>query len=609
MPTGVPAVIFLFDDFELDSDSHDLSRNGQSFKAEPVVLRLLVVLVEDAGQLISKADLIERVWDGRAVSENVITVAMVRLRRLLGDTGEVRKFVVNVHGRGYRFVRPVRRADYSISRPAVGLTPTHRYRASFVGRELVMQRLRVALEDARDGQGSVVALIGEPGIGKTRAAEQLAVEAASAGMLVAWGHCQEAGDTPPLWPWAQLVRQLLEKLPTEGATAAAAAAAVAAAVAPAPASELNVSKDRVFSAVVDVLQRASKSVPCLLIVEDLHRANTSTVELLHFWIESIARTRVLLVGTVRSTESRSGAASQELASVLGHRNCTRVAVQRLDALSVSTYVSTVLDDREGTMARAVFAKSEGNPFFMVELARQLSSMTSPELERLAVTHEALELVRLPLLRLAAAGNGALTCAAVIGRHFELRLLHKVLGTELSDIMQSLDDALSSEVLTAVTDSRTAFAFSHDLLRVALYESIPPAELRRLHLGVALELEKEKVGGEAVSAATLAFHFGAAIPDGDLMKAVEYSARAAEDACTMFAYADAMRHLRNALAALALVPNSSSALRRDLLLQQSSCARQVSEPVVESLKRELRDCRGRADYDPDLRRAGLRDIAG
>ncbi|MEY4512069.1 MAG: hypothetical protein RLZZ450_4191 [Pseudomonadota bacterium] len=607
-------MIFLFDDYELDSDCNDLRRNGKPLKAEHVVLRLLSALVEDAGQLVTKAALIERVWDDRAVSENVITVAMVRLRRLLGDDANERKFVVNVHGRGYRFVRPVSKVDRTAAQVPVELMPTRKQTTSFVGREQVMQRLRTSLADARQGQGNVLVLIGEPGIGKTRAAEQLADEAAAAGIPVAWGHCQEAGDTPPLWPWAQLVRELLEKLPLDSAAVAAAATApelpwLLPRASPSSAERAEerkaaIGKDRVFTAVVQVLQSAASATPCLLILEDLHRADASTVELLHFWVESISRARVLLVGTVRSTERRGGAASAELAAVLGHRNCMRVPLQRLDAPSVTAYVSTILDDPDGRLARAVFAKSEGNPFFMVELARQLSSMTSPEPELLAVTHEALELVRPRLLKLDAAGNGVLSSASVIGRNFDLRLVQAVLDADLTEIMKNLDCAVTSEVLIVAPDSRTVFAFSHDLLRAALYESIPPAELRRLHLRVALALEAQRLSGETVSAALLAFHFRAAIPEGDLRKTVEYSARAAEDASALFAFGDAERHLRHALEALSLIPNASTGLRMKLLLHQTLCARVVGAPEFESLLRELirlaRECRAGSV----LARAGL-----
>src|ERR1700712_5259537 len=102
-------MIFRFDDYELAADSMELSQAGKPVKADHMVLRLLSVLVQNAGQLVTKAELFQRVWDDRAVSENVITVAMVRLRRLLADSAGERTFIVNVHGRGYRFVRPVSR--------------------------------------------------------------------------------------------------------------------------------------------------------------------------------------------------------------------------------------------------------------------------------------------------------------------------------------------------------------------------------------------------------------------------------------------------------------------------------------------------------------------
>ena len=207
-------MIFSFDDFELDADRLELRRDGIPVKADPLVLRLLAVLVRQAGQLVSKQTLLQRVWDGRVVADNVITVSMVRLRRTLGHRRSEREFVNNVHGRGYRFVVPVTTRSGELA-PLLSAPLPRPGSASFVGRERVVERLRGALRETRAGRGRACVLIGEPGIGKTRAVEILADEAAAAGVLVAWGYCREAGDTPPLWPMVQLVRSVVARIPND----------------------------------------------------------------------------------------------------------------------------------------------------------------------------------------------------------------------------------------------------------------------------------------------------------------------------------------------------------------------------------------------------------
>ena len=189
-------MIFRFDEFELDPDRLELRRTGSPLKADAIALRLLVVLVRQAGQLVTKDELITLVWDDRSVSDNVLTVTMTRLRKTLGHKTGEREFIKNVHGRGYRFVRAVSERDARLP-PVLASGAPGPAGPPFVGRETVMNGLREAWRHARDGRGSVCMLVGEPGIGKTRAVEELAGEATAAGLPVAWGYCHPSGDMAP----------------------------------------------------------------------------------------------------------------------------------------------------------------------------------------------------------------------------------------------------------------------------------------------------------------------------------------------------------------------------------------------------------------------------
>ena len=131
----------------------------------------------------------------------------------------------------------------------------------------------------------------------------------------------------------------------------------------------------------------------------------------------------------------------------------------------------MLDDPAGALGRAVFEKSEGNPFYMVELSRQLSDAGHADPSALQLPFAALELVRQRVARLDDGARGVLSCAAVIGRSFELSVLQAMSARGPSALMASLDDALASRSVVAAPDSRTAFAFGHDLLRAALYDAI------------------------------------------------------------------------------------------------------------------------------------------
>ncbi|HKP58133.1 MAG TPA: AAA family ATPase [Polyangiales bacterium] len=593
-----------FDEFEFDLERCELRRAAEPIKVDPLVLRLLGVLLRNAGELVSKQQLITQVWDGRAVSENVITVAMVRLRKTLGHKPGEREFVNNVHGRGYRFVCPVAQQPRE-PQPAWGArTPQRSSRPPFVGRERLLRTLHDAYTEAAAGRGSACLLTGEPGIGKTRAIEVFEAQTHANGGSVVWGHCRESGDTPSLWPFAQILREVLAwegaldsraelrswitRVPELGLLLPELARELDAP----PASSLKfmhgwsaLSKHQVFDAITTLLERAAEHTTCVVVLDDLQRADVASLELLQFWIDRLPRTHILLLGSLNRVDLAPAAARAHFAYVYGHRNTTRLTLQRLSEAEVASYVAALIDDPSGEFARAVYRKSEGNPFFMSELARQLIDSDSAAPSDLAVPDAALELVRRRLSILDEAARGALSYAAVIGRRFELPVLQAVSGQDARALMNSLDGALGHNVLSRVPDSRTSFTFAHDMLRVALYEALPPSELRFHHLQVARALEDRRLSGVAVPCADLAFHFHAALPDSDLRKTVQYCGEAATESSKLFAYADAQRYLRHARQALELIEHPSPKMRLRLILNEALCARICADPDYESLARE------------------------
>lgn len=441
-------------------------------------------------------------------------------------------------------------------------------------------------------------LTGEPGIGKTRAIEVLEREAVAAGVTVAWGYCREAGDTPPLWPFAQLARGLLARFPIALLRPRLGPAATElqrllpelvdeSAEKARGQSKTFVSYDpgvkhRIFDAITRLLILVAEHTPCVLMLDDLHRADAASLELLNYLIDEIARTRILLLGTVRKSEDAQTVRSAgHLTRVLGHRNSERIALDRLEKADVVSYVAALLDDPDGTLGRAVFQKSEGNPFFMVELSRRLRDAERADAGMLAVPDAALELVRQRICGLDEDARAVLSCAAVIGRSFELATLQIVSSCDSNTLMASLDYAQVRDVIKVAHDSRTTFSFGHELLRVVLYEALAPAERRRLHLRVGEALEGRTQAGDAVLPAELAYHFHAALPDGDLAKTVQHCARAAGAATRVHANADVLRYARHALEALDLQPQPSAELRLRLLMLQALYARVYSSTEFEN----------------------------
>jgi eukaryotic-like serine/threonine-protein kinase len=600
-------MIFGFDDFELDDERLELRRGGKLLKVEALVVRLLLVLVRNAQRLLTKEELVEQVWDGRAVADNVITVSMARLRKTLGHKQSEREFVVTVYGRGYRFVRDV------TARNSTALVPTLIEQASvvgppFVGRDRVLGRLRRSFAEARAGRGRVCAVMGEPGIGKTRAVEMLERELSGSQARVAWGYCREAGDTPPLWPWLRLLRdvkaaawtaQFEEALgPLAGEVRALLRETEVPPPVPTSLESVDAARHRSFDAILRTLALASEQMPWVLVLDDLHRADAASIELLSHLLDEVAHTRILLIATLRHAPGRRAPRPDtHLPQVLGHPNCERIVLDRLGAADVATYVAALVDDPGGTLGKTVFAKSEGNPFSVSELARQLQDADSLDPDALALSETALDLVRQNVSRLDADTRAVLSAAAVIGRSFELPLLAAMMEREPSALMASLDEALAAEVVVAAPDSMTAFAFGHELLRAVLYDALSPLEQRRWHLRTAHALEQRMALGEPAPPAELAYHFHAALPESDLRKTVDYCREAAVAAGAMFANADVVRYLRHALEALDLMERPSVRLRANLLYMAALYVRGDAVEFPRTINEVLR--LARVQEDPRL----------
>ncbi len=581
-------MIFAFDEFELVSDAPELTRAGLPVKADPLVLSLLEVLVRNAGKLVTKQQLVTHVWGGRAVSENVITVSMVRLRKVLGHKAGTREFVNNVHGRGYRFVRPVTRRTASASQAPEAATAAV---SPFVGREQVLASLRDALREAQNARGGLCLISGEAGIGKTRAVEVLERDAKAAGVPVLWGHCREAGDTPPLWPFAELVRAAVDQCsieldhPRVAGLVPELARLLPELAESGPKVEVPSQpalKHKMFDAITRVLGQAGAQ-PCVLVLDDLHRADTASLELLRYWLDELSRTKLLLIATLRTADAAPGAAGQ-LAQIRGHRNTKRFTLERLEPEQVAKYLEEVLPKPSAEEVRAVIEKSEGNPYFMCELARQLAQPKQAEPARLTLPEAARGLLEHRVASLDRDAVDTLCCAAVIGRRFELSLLQAVTQRDAVELMACLDRARARELIRPDERSNTQFVFDHELLRETLYDMLPKSELRQCHVRVAEALEQRLHAGGSVSKGDLAYHFRAALPSGDLRRTIAYCAQAAKEAANLYAYSEAARHLKHARQTLDLLEHPSARLRLVLIMYEALCARVCCDPEAESLAR-------------------------
>jgi len=585
-------VTFAFEDFVFDDVRYELAKGGSVVRVDTQVLELLAYLLKNPARLVTKEELIAEVWQGRALGDNVISVCVAKLRKALG--GPSNRCITNVYGRGYRFLLPVRvvelppqAAKTSSAPPPPPVPPTLLGAGPFVGRSVALGRLQTALQRASSGRGGTCALLGEAGIGKTRAAEVLESRAIDAGFLVSWGRCHVFGDAPPLWPWLQVVRARESQLPTTLASQPFERMLRGSPEAEDAESEpddetrsgLDLHAQNAWHDTLAWMSAITKQItdsqPWLIVLEDVQWADAATLELLAHVIAEATQQKLLLVLTARDVELPADPRSRRaLEYVLGHRDCERIALTRLEESDITAYTAEIFGVSDGALTKAVFAKSEGNPFFMVELLRPWIDGPTPAASELTLSGYALDIVRQALRRLDALSREVLSAAAVVGRSFDLGLLATVTRRSGEQLIEILEDAMTSHVIVAARESHTHFVFGHDLIRHVLYEELPSISRVRLHQHVADALEARS--GTA-SPAEIAHHLLSALPSGDVEKAVTAARRAVGAASRIGAYADACAFLRRALEALRLRPQADPHLTCRLLFDLARCERAAGEP--------------------------------
>ena len=259
--------------------------------------------------------------------------------------------------------------------------------AVFVGREAELARLDTALDEALGGQGRLVLVAGEPGIGKTRLAQELGSRARERGGRLLWGRCYEGDGAPAYWPWVQVLRAYAaERAPSALAAELGKGASVVAQLIPEvadalpdlpalPVPEPELARFQFFDAVSTLLRAASRAAPLVVVVDDLHWADHSSLVLLQFLTRELGAARLLLIGTYRDMEvNRLHPLNDTLAEVVREPVTTRLVLQGLGQAEVARCISEVTGvEPAADLVAAVHDRTEGNPFFVIEVVRLLAA--------------------------------------------------------------------------------------------------------------------------------------------------------------------------------------------------------------------------------------------
>jgi DNA-binding CsgD family transcriptional regulator len=433
-----------------------------------------------------------------------------------------------------------------------------------VGREREQAVLRAALESALAGERRVVLLSGEPGIGKTRLAEELAAGAPARGVRAFWGHCFEWAGTPAYWPWIEVLRELAETTEADesraqlgqGAPLIARIVPEIAARLPGlpPVPEMNPeqARFRLFDAVTRYLTQAAADRPLLIILEDLHWADPASLLLLEFVAREVSDAPLLVVGTYRDVEvRRDHPLASTLAALARVRGVERLALSGLERDHVAEITRQVMGvEPAERVVGAVYERTEGNPFFVTEVVRLLAeqgALADPSSSswHVALPESVREVIGRSLDRLSQECNEALHIAAVIGREFSLSVLRRVSDLSIDSLLDALDEAMTARVIEEWRGVGT-FRFSHALIQETLYAELSASRRYRLHGEVGAALEREHADNLSPHYGDLARHFGLS-PFGDgLEKAVDYALQAGEQAMGQAAWESAAGHYQRAV---------------------------------------------------------------
>jgi len=459
---------------------------------------------------------------------------------------------------------------------------------AFAGRAQERATLR-ALVPRSAGEASRAALVaGEPGSGKSRLVRELAREVADEGATVLYGDCDGVVGFP-YGPFASALEHLVRHVEPDALRASLGPSGgelvrllpdLPGRLAELPvrlAADADSERHRLHTAVTDLLVGVSAERPLLLVLEDVHWADTSTLQLMRHLVRSGAEARMLLVATFRDSEADLKAELAEaLVDVYRTEGVVRIRLDSLTQSEIAEFVrlSAGVEPSPGLVA-AIEGLTGGNAFLVTELWRELVGSgavhTTPlgarltrATDELGVPTTVREVVDQRLARLSPETTEVLELGAVMGADFELDTMRRAVSGEEESLVESLEDAVRAGLLVEEPGLGLSYRFAHELVRRAVDDRSSAPRRAELHLRVAEALERGHSGGDSRAVlAALAHHFAAAAPVGGAERAVSYNLLAAESAIAALAYGEAQERLETALGLGVRDPHERGALMLQL----------------------------------------------
>lgn len=585
-----------FQSFRMDTANHCLWRADNRVPLTPKAFDVLRYLVENAGRLVTQGEILESVWPDTHVNPEVIKKYILGIRKVLGDRSDQPFFIETFPKRGYQFVAPV--SDESIAGPSDLPSDAKR----MVGRDSALARLATHLDVALRGQRQLIFVTGEAGIGKTTLVDSFhRLAAHRPNLRVARGQCVEGfGGKEAYYPMLEALGQLIrdgESSPVAQTLAKRAPtwwtqfpSLVKAEKREALQREvLGATRERMVREICEALEAITSDHPLVLIFEDLHWVDDSTLDL----ISALARRRdpakLMVLATYRPADVvLSNTPLKRLKQDLQvHHLCAEVALERLEEAAIAEYLATEFPNATlpAGLTKLIHRHSGGNCLFMVAIVQDLvkKGLIAEEHSRWKLTQplediepgvpETLQqMLDIQFDQLSSEQQRLLRSASVAGERFSVWAIMPALDLEpdqIEDLCEGLAEKqqfLNSSGIHELGNGEFSphYEFRHSLYRQAIYKRLSDGSRSRLHRILGHRLKACYVIGKQEAASEIALHLELGHEYG---QAISYLWLTAENAARRFAHRDSIRLLRHALE---LVPKVALGRGAELEIQILEC---------------------------------------
>jgi predicted ATPase len=584
----------VFGPFLLDASHKQLWQGAKRVALQPQPLAVLHQLVLNAGRVVPSDELLRHAWGGTHVSRTTLKVCIRAIRMALGDDSEKPRYVETVGRLGYRFL-----IVGAAPRPQPNAIPER----AVVGRGAALAQLERCAARAQEGQRQLVFVTGEPGIGKTTVVDLFLERIATRGhVAIGRGQClEQSGEGEAYLPILEALGQLCRApggplvIDVLRVSAPTWLVQMPALIPDADIEALqrkvaNATRERMLREMAETLDALTAEHPLVLVFEDLHWSDTSTVELLAYVAQRRGRARLLLLATYRPVDLfvREHPLLDLKNGLQSHGYCSEVPLELLAEAEVAEYlVHRLVQEKDRVpqgLAHTLHRRTEGNPLFMVTLlddylARGVEApLGAPQDRESAPDDGALpETIEQTIARQIAhrspAARSVLEAASVAGVEFSAAAVAAGLSCEV-EAVEATCEALAQEGHflreAGVAEWRDGtvsglFAFRHALYQTVLYQHVTLARRVRLHRRIA-ERQEAGYGDRAGEiAARLAVHFTRA---RNTERAVWYLSCAGENALRRSAYPEAIRQFVAGIELLQSLPDCPDRARQELIMQAS-----------------------------------------